>query len=332
MPMWAIKNRTPYAVGRTWGRDKDGVHEWIVVVKGSYDVPPGKPPRLADAQMEPLLLPIYNGADGASSLRYEADLVSPKPTTDIVVNGTAYAPGGRPAPEFTASISVGPVHKRLRVVGRRRWLGGAGKPRLSAAEPVAAVPIVYERAFGGFDRSDPDVATQRMDPRNPVGCGLVPGPDADAPNFELPGRELRDGPAGFGAIASHWSPRRELQGTYDARWQRDRFPLLPADWDARSLQCAPVDQRPEAPLRGGEPVVLENLTPSGTWTFSLPRAHLRLQTRLDGRTHEHAATLATVILEPDLARVIMVWHSSLPVRNNGDYLDETIVSEKRQVR
>ena len=34
--MWSIANHTPYKVGSTWGRDKDGVHEWIVAVKGTF--------------------------------------------------------------------------------------------------------------------------------------------------------------------------------------------------------------------------------------------------------------------------------------------------------
>jgi hypothetical protein len=38
--MWALDNRTPYKAGSTWGRDKDGVHEWIVAVKGTFDIRP----------------------------------------------------------------------------------------------------------------------------------------------------------------------------------------------------------------------------------------------------------------------------------------------------
>ena len=35
-----------------------------------------------------------------------------------------------------------------------------------------------------------------------------------------------------------------------------------------------------------------------------------------------------MIIEPDHPRVILVWQSTLAVRNDGDYLDETIVTEK----
>jgi hypothetical protein len=335
--MWAVRNRTSYKVGRIWGRDKDGVHEWIVAVKGTFDIKPDESLTLADEHVEPLLLPEYNGEPGVSSLRYDADLVAAKPTTDVVVNGTAYAPKGRPSTDFSVSLRVGRVHKVIRVVGNRRWKRGLFGLKPSAAEPITELPINYERAYGGYDQTDPDPKMQRIDSRNPVGCGVVARSKnrlgKALPNFEYSrGKLEKAGPAGFGALDSHWSPRRELAGTYDEAWRQNRFPLLPADWDQRCLLCSPADQRAERYLRGGELVELENMTKDGKLRFALPRTYLRFQTRIDNRTEEHEGRLATVIIEPDYPRVIMVWQSSLAVRTNGDYLDETIVSEKVRLR
>ena len=64
--MWAVKNHTPYAADRVWGRDKDGVHEWIVAVKGTFDIKPDGSTKLADEQLKPLLLPEYHGEPGAN--------------------------------------------------------------------------------------------------------------------------------------------------------------------------------------------------------------------------------------------------------------------------
>src|SRR5262245_11215902 len=122
--MWAVTNRTPYAVGRGWGRDKNGVHEWIVAVKATYLIGADGRLSLADEQLPPLLAPTYNGDDGASSLRYEADLVGFKPETDVIVNGTAYAPHGRPTAGFRVSLRVGTLHKAINVVGDRVWRRG----------------------------------------------------------------------------------------------------------------------------------------------------------------------------------------------------------------
>ncbi|HKX27934.1 MAG TPA: DUF2169 domain-containing protein [Blastocatellia bacterium] len=331
--MWAITNQTPYKADRTWGRNRDGIHEWIVAVKGTFEIKPDGRVELAEEQLDPLLVAEYHGEPGTSSLRYDADLVAPKPATDLVLNGTAYAPKGRPSDDFLVGMRVGPIQKYLRVRGRRWWRPGRMVLTPTAAEPITKVPIVYERAYGGSDLSDPDPKRQRLDLRNPVGRGLVAQADQPLPNFEYPNGKLEEaGPAGFGAIDSFWSPRRELSGTYDEAWQQSRYPLLPEDWDPRSLLCAPADQRPETHLRGGEPVELENLTPGGRLSFTLPKALFRFRTRIDGRTEEHRGWMATVIIEPDHPRVIIVWQSSLLVRANGDYLDETIISEKTLVR
>ena len=330
--MWAVTNRTPYKVGRVWGRDKDGVHEWIVAVKGTFDIKLDGSLRLADEQLEPLQLPEYNGDAGVSSLRYDADLVSAKPTTDVVINGTAYSPKGRPSVDFLVSVRVARIQKTIRVRGHRWWKRGLFGLRPSTTEPITELPIIYERAYGGYDQTDPDPKKQRIDPRNPVGCGLVAKSKnrigRALPNFEYPkGKLEKAGPAGFGAIDSYWSPRHELQGTYDEGWQKDRYPLLPNDWDPHSLLCSPPDQRPKNHLHGGELVELENLTPNGKLRFTLPTAYLRFLTHIDNRTEEHERRLATVIIEPDYPRLIMVWQSVLAVRNDGDYLDETVVTE-----
>jgi hypothetical protein len=331
--MWSITNRTPFNVKKTWGRDKDGVHEWIVAVKGTFDIKPDGSVKLAEEQLDPLMVPEYVGEAGKSSLRYDADLTAPKPTTDVVANATAYAPRGRPSTEFVVELRVGSTHKVLKVMGNRTWRRGIFGPKPSSVEPVTTVPITYERAYGGYDDAVPDPKNHRMDPRNPVGVGVV----ADSrkrvgkplPNFQYPkGSIEKTGPAGFGAIDSYWSPRREWLGTYDAAWQQSRFPLLPADYDPRSLLCSPADQRPSTHLSGGELVELINLTPSGKLCFSLPKVLLTFTTHIDGRTEEHRGRLSTVIIEPDHPRVSMVWLTSLACRTNVDYLEETVVREK----
>jgi hypothetical protein len=335
--MWAITNHTPYKVGKTWGRDKEGVHEWIVAVKGTFDVQPGGKLVLANEQLEPLRLPEYHGAVGLSSLLYDADLIAPKPTTDVVLNATAYAPNGRSSTDFLVAVRVGPIEKVLRVRGNRLWDDGPFGGSPTGPQPITQVPVVYERAYGGYDHADPDPKHHRMDSRNPVGSGVVAQlrhrVGRALPNFEFPHGNLENaGPAGFGAIDSCWSPRREFAGTYDEVWQENRLPLLPEDWDCRSLLCSPADQRPDTHLRGGELVELTNLTPDGKLTFRLPKVHLTFSTRIDRRTEEHRGRLVTVIIEPDHPRLIMVWLSALSCRTDIDYLEETVVREKPFIR
>jgi len=94
--MWMLDNRTPYEAERTWIRDKEGIHHWIVVVKATYDVGWDGALRLAEKPVAPLFKPEYHGKFGESSLRYDADLVAMKPGTDVYLNGIAYTPNGKP--------------------------------------------------------------------------------------------------------------------------------------------------------------------------------------------------------------------------------------------
>lgn len=330
--MWALDNRTAYEAERGWYVDKHGAKHWLVVVKGTFDIRPDGSLALSDDPVPPLLAPVCFGEDGTSSVRYEADVTGPKAATDVVVNGTAYAPGGRPTAELHVGLVLGPLRKVLEVTGDREYQRRAGVVMPGAAQPFVSMPIVYERAFGGFDHRDPNPQRQRLDTRNPVGRGcalrtrsLIGTPVA---NLSIPGRPLAHGPAGLGSVAGHWSPRREHAGTYDARWAAERRPLLPEDFDPRHYQHAPADQQLAPHLRGGERVELVNLTPSGVLRFELPKLGLAMTTHFGFDRTEHRPQLVTVLVEPDVPRVIVVWQSVLPCHDLVDKLDRTVVREK----
>ncbi len=331
--MWALNNKTPFAAERTWGRDINGWHQWIVAVKATYDISDNGELVLAEEQSEPLFAPEYFGEPGLSSLQYDADLIPTKPTTDIIVNGTAYAPGGNPSTEFAVALRLNGVQKALKVVGERHWENSIVGLKPSKPQPVTAVPIRYEKAFGGWDKSNPNPAKQKWDARNPVGCSYIQNEQQlgkPIHQFEyLEGAPHKTGPAGFGAIDSFWSPRSKLVGTYDKKWQDTRQPLLPLDWQPQSLQCAPKDQQTLKPLRGGDSIELINLTPEGKLSFQLPKVYLAFTTHIDNRAEEHRAQLASVIIEPDQRSLKMVWTTVLLCRNEGDYLDQTIIRQKR---
>lgn len=201
-----------------------------------------------------------------------------------------------PLPTLDLRVQVGPVDRTLRVFGTRVWeqtlLGGLAP---SAPLPFESVPVKWELAFGGADFSDPKRPLE--EPRNPAGTGLVRDasellhkavPQIEDPRDLLTSARSRPAPAGLGAIARHWAPRRAYAGTYDEAWKRDRMPLPPLDLDARFHQCAPPEMVAPAPLRGGEPVFVENMSEGGCvrsisrgCTSSLARA----RTRASPNTH-----------------------------------------------
>ena len=123
--MWHVDNRTPFAAERGWVRDRDGAEVWLVAVKCTFDIKPDGSTELSADQPPPLRVPEYHGEPGTSSLKYEADLVLTKTTTDVTVVGQAHAPGGRPVTELDVGFRVGSVRKALRVFGDRTWGGGS---------------------------------------------------------------------------------------------------------------------------------------------------------------------------------------------------------------
>lgn len=328
--MWQIDNRTPFSAAQSWIRDQNGAETWIVALKATFDVLSDGSLVVSKNQPEPARSAIYRDEPGRSSILYENDFVLAKRTTDVLVNGTAYAPDSGGVRSLDVGIRVGSVQKALRIFGDRTWTTFG---RLSAPERFTQMPVTYERAFGGVDSQSPHPDVDWYWP-NPVGTGFVTSqkrlPYTRPPNIEYANQLItrwnsRPDPAGFGVIASHWSERAAYAGTYDDVWTEKRQPLLPLDFDIRHYQAAPSDQQTSDFLVGGEPVLLKNLTPSGTLRFVLPTIVFAFQTRfMDGERREHdPPSLHSVILEPDFPRVSLVWHSALECHSKVYDLETT---------
>jgi hypothetical protein len=329
--MWQLRNLTPFAAGQGWVRSLDGAETWIVVVKATFDVLEGGKVQIASTQLPPVRTPKYRGDPGRSSIVWDNDFVLAKLATDVIVNGTAYAPGSRAAGAVEVSFSVGSVSKKLRVVGDRSWnLAGAA---LSSPRPFVSLPLIYERSFGGVDRRSSNSDADWYWP-NPIGTGYAVSDrdiaDVVVPNIEYPDDPIRSWkgrprPAGFGVLGPNWQQRAKYAGTYDQAWSDNRQPLLPADFDLRHFQLVPEDQQAPGFLSGTEPISLVNLTPDGQLIFSLPPVSLRMESRfMDGDAREHPpAQLHTIIIEPDSSRVSLVWHSAIECHAKVYKLDHT---------
>lgn len=339
--MWQLDNRTPFAAERGWVRDRDGAEVWIVAVKATFDIAADGTTSVCGEQPPVLRLPEHYGEPGKTSIKYDADLVLTKKTTDVIIVGHAHAPGGRPVGQVDVGFRLGAMQKVLRVFGERQWTSrGPSDP-----QPFDKMPIAYERAYGGVDARS-ETPEKDWDWRNPLGTGfVVAGGHADGlrlPNIEDPHHLIRSWkdrppPAGFGVIANHWQPRVGFAGTYDEQWMKTRQPLLAADLDERWFQSAPADQQSTHFLRGGEAVLLRNLTPQGgDLRCRLPRLFIGFETRFYGASNEihKSRALHTVILEPDHVRgprLSLVWHSALPCHFKVQKLERTVVTLEADV-
>lgn len=331
--MWQVENLTPFAAHQAWARDRDGGEVWLVAVRGTFRIHPDGSTTVAEEQDPVVLAPKYRGDPTGSGLLYDTDFFLTKPATDVLLHGHAYAPGGEPAARVDVTMRVGEVSKTLRVIGDRVYEKSAFGVAVGSVQPFRRMPITYERAYGGREPAPPaNPDLPQFEARNPVGTGYAPVPGKLAPNVEYPGLSLGNKPAGFGPIPPHWNPRVKYAGTYDEAWRKERLPLYPKDLDDRFFLCSPEDQRPKDFLRGGEPVELLNLTPGGRLAFVLPRVALGFETAFRGGDRvRHRGRLHTVVLEPGVPRVILVWRMELPCHARGLKLQETVVELKRVI-
>ncbi len=305
-----LRNQTPFAAALFVTPDLAGRDTLLVSVQAvlAWD---GERLRVSAAQRPVTLTDEYWGQPDSSSIRYAGETRLPPPGTDVVLVGDAHAPRLVPATVCDVSLRVGPLVRVARVVGDRVWERGAFGVRASRPAPFTTMPLRHERAVGG-----------REEARNPVGCGLRGGrgdselAGSALPNLEDPADPLgspdeRPAPVGFGCVSPAWAPRCRYAGTYDQRWRRTRAPYLPHDLDPRFFQAASPGLISDAPLRGGEPVELQNLSPRGRDAFALPTCPHRLAIRLAGAVHRPPARLVTVLLEPTDTSVTMVWQTAL---------------------
>lgn len=320
-----VENKTPFAFEALYLVDEQFRPLIVPLVKGTFAI--GKDGRcvLADAQIPPNLGGECWGEDPAtSSYKYEPEVAFVKPATDVVLIGHAYAPS-RNATEMRVELRVGRLAKEAAVFGDRVWFRAAGAISATRPRPFEKIPLVYERAFGGWDRSLADPLKHTFEPRNPVGTGFRgSGSFEDGirlPNIEDP-RKLVDSlgdrppPVGFGFVSPHWKPRAELAGTYDEGWSKSRAPLLPKDFDRRHLNAASPGLIAPGYLRGDERVAAVGVTPEGSLTFALPGAQpptVRVGL-VGGEAKVVPMNLDTVIIEPDDRRVMLLWRGNQVLR------------------
>lgn len=326
MPHVEVRNHTPFAYESLVLTDEEAIPQFVALVQGTFSITDTGDVSLSDEQPAPNIGGEWYGDPATASLKLEPQIAFSKPATDVVLLGHAHAPA-RGATETQVGIRIGPLSKVARVVGDRVLVSRSGVTSVSRPRPFETIPLVYERAFGGWDRRDPNPSKHRCEPRNPVGVGFrASGLDSDdelpLPNIEYADQPFRacgdtPQPAGFGFLAPNWHPRLSFAGTYDAVWAQQRRPLLPRDFDRRFFNAASVGLIAPGYLRGNETVTVIGTTPQGRIAFALPgvlapecivevrgRRRVSLPTRLD-----------TVIVDTDKYLLTLMWRAHLATRN-----------------
>ena len=283
--MLQLKNTTGFSSSLLVFPDRHGIDSALVVVKGAFSLRDGK--RLS--QHPPVVeADVWSGEPGASLLREASDIALEKPATDVVLCGSAYAPGGATQATVEVSFSVGSMRKSLVVHGARTW-----KKTWFGERPSAAVAFSVQPLEWAADDSAPPIVE---DPQRPTGR-----------------RKAKREPWGCGPVPATWASRRVHAGTYDDAWQRSRAPFLPADFDPRFFQIAPPDQQVPGYLRGGEAFELVNCTPDGLRRGVVPVVAVRCEALVGSDLRDLPLRLDTIVLRPDVERIDLTWRGLLPL-------------------
>jgi hypothetical protein len=323
----SFANETRFAALPVPLLDREGNDVLVVIVKATFVVDAEGEARLADPQHDIRVSDVpRNPDDPASSLLFPSDLCVEKRGTDVVVVGDAVSP--KPVTVMDVGVQLREVVP-LRVHGTRVFYQGPLGASIGPAQPFTRMPVAYELAYGGMTD---DLGTVEM--KNPSGVGVAKrGGDLvgkRAPQIEHPARPHKTAsdqhpPMGFGPIMTHWSPRRELGGTFDQAWQAERMPLLPRDYDTRYANVAHPSLQLDPHLSPGEPigVVGMSLEPLATKVPALP---IEVRARYDGGDRAvYTPPIDTVIIVPEKRTLEIVARAALLIGRGQRVLRDVVV-------
>jgi hypothetical protein len=321
-----IENLTPFVFDSSFAIDEEGRPLFVPIIKATYSLR-GPETEIAESQVPVNPGGEFWGEPGESSYKYEPECAFTKIATDVVLIGSACSTS-TPDPCVDVRMRVGSLDKTVRVIGDRYWVKSFGMLLMTPAEPFVKMPLIYERAFGGWDRSHSDEERHSFERRNPLGTGFrskagrfedrIRLPNLEDPQQLITGYHDTPAPAGFGFTSPDWQPRARYAGVYDAAWLQDRMPLLPADFDRRYFSAASAGLIAPGYLMGNEPVHIENVLPSGPVSFDLPGVSApRCRIQLAGSPDVTVTTnLDTVIINSDEGMMLLLWRGQLPLNDS----------------
>jgi uncharacterized protein YjbI with pentapeptide repeats len=275
----------------SWGK-RPGQLAATFIVKQTFRLSAAGPPVASD---EPAFLSGELASDDGSIV-YTSDFVPYKPRADVLLIGSAHAPGSTLVRALRVSLRVGTLTKSLAVVGDRPRRAVTGD-----AQPAAFIvmPLTGARVLGDADRL-PNI--EHFDAQ-----AASQSPDANPP--------------GFAPLADTSPTRTVLAGTYDQTWLKQGWPWFPSDFDWEYFNAAPLDQRLAGHLVGDEVLAFENLNSQHPlYRTRLPALRARVfveRQRADGALvfAEVAMQLDTLTILPNDESCTLVWRGLTAARS-----------------
>jgi hypothetical protein len=324
----SFANTSPFVAQPLPLIDAQGRDVIVAIVKATFEIDAAGRAVLAELQTPVRVNDVPRDPDNPNgSVLLPSDVCVEKAGTDVVIVGDAIAP--KPTTALDVAVSVCGALAPLRVHGPRVFVNATFGVGIGPAAPFERLPIAYEYAYGGTSE---DFSVVEL--RNPAGVGVAKRAadlvDKRAPQIEHPDRPHKSrsdahAPMGFGAIMSHWSPRREYAGTFDETWQKTRMPLPPKDYDRRFGNVAHPSLQFAEHLRAGDAVGVVGMSPAPL-SLALPPLPVVLRARFDesGRV-EVRPPIDTVVIFPEKRRLELIARGAFPMGRNKDILREVVV-------
>ena len=153
------------------GRRLDGDFGVAVIAKRRFVVELSSAACVADEEPPPIVMAAEHrepDAPMSSSVLLPSDIALSKQKVDVIVQGNAHAPGGKPKRSFDVRVRIaGVLDRALRIVGPREvtWVAPKKKltkkqrangerqpypdPKFGQARTITSLPLTYEYAYGG---------------------------------------------------------------------------------------------------------------------------------------------------------------------------------------
>lgn len=330
------------------GQTPQGEYILSVLLKRTYEIASDQICRRS-SEDEPLVSGDLPWGDPVNTtIQFESDFVPYKLQTDIIVNGTAHAPGGTPVETCDVSIRLEQVTKTLRIIGDRKahYASGAS-PVFSDPQAFTTMPLRYEYAYGGIDVYS-DVNFKYPCPYNLMGKGFVVNNSAESlehvhlPNIEDPDFlltpenlcledyqqwEKQPFPAGICCYPKTWWARAQLIGVmpadreFEQEMRKQYAQLVPKDqreayeengfddMDFRFFNAA--SKGLSVPyLKGGERVHTNNLGPEGKLRFKLPDDSPSITLDIGDGDQQTDVVMHTVFLRMEEKKMDITWRAA----------------------
>jgi hypothetical protein len=220
------------------------------------------------------------------------------------------------------------------VVGPRHWRRGIVGVSPSPPQAFHQHTISYDSAFGGLDIDPNNPKRIYSYLENPSGIGYsksgsqpegTPLPRSEELQSSVTDPSASYIPMALGPIGRHWKPRLNYVGTYDEKWQSDRLPFMPDDFDPLYFQAAPPNQQIDY-VQGGERILLANLCEEGRLQTAVPRQGVKVGfINRRGDVCVANAVCDTLSIEPDNNLLCMVWRANLALQRDFFELREIVV-------